>query len=73
MMSRIENVVPLRIAFTLCCLLAPKGVCAQELTQDMAEDVLRRRERFWESIADTEPPGGLGVRALFDHAFELAE
>jgi hypothetical protein len=73
MMVHIQVVVPMGLTLLLGCLLAPQAVCGVELTDEMAEDMLHRRERFWQSIADSEPPGGLGVRALFDHAFELAE
>ena len=66
-----------RCAQLLASLLIPAVlVCplrGQELNKKTADDALRLRERWWRSIADTEPPGSLGVRTLFEYAFELAE
>ncbi len=65
--------IVLLLASLLISLLPVSNLPGQDLTQKMAENLLGQRQRFWSSIADRTPPGSLGVRTLFEHAFELAE
>lgn len=68
-----EQVIILSLASLLIPLIHIPNLEAQDLTNEMAENLLRRRAGLWNSIADREPPGNVGVRSLFRYAFELAE
>ncbi|MCH5372615.1 MAG: hypothetical protein JJ992_01460, partial [Planctomycetes bacterium] len=76
-MIRRDAVFRSGIALWFASLLIPfihvHTVRGQDLTEEMAQNLLRRRQGLWNSIADREPPSGLGVRSLFEYAFELAE
>ena len=65
--------IALLLAGLLILLIHIPTLQGQDLTKEMAENLLRQRQGLWNSIADREPPSGLGVRSLFRHAFELAE